>query len=805
MRDILEKDATISSLIFSNSNKKDDLKSATEKNKNDFIQQVSELEGRINLRIGKIGLPDFQGRDILIDGRLKSGNFTLKSFKMTADDGVAIKGKGVITNLNNDSQGNVRFSVVADSSKGLRKIAKQLNAPKDFLQNDRLLSDLTPLRLAVTMNMYSGGLPSTDISIAGAVSRSQLSINARHEGTIGTFGSKQLDVSGTLINPQAKDLIAQLVRTKHTIDINEIGQGTFSIQATGVPESTMETRAILDAGTTQASFNGRINLVSGSSSGRGKLKIKSSNSAAGLSLIGISQTLDFVDKPMELSANINKSKNIYKISDLNGQIGSIRLNANGEFDVSSEPVRMKINSQITEASLSGILSYFIPSVLPSGIERVAKIAGAQAEQPWSNRPFDIDGFKNMDGSISVKFNVLKIAENLELNNGILHANLNNNAIQLSKMTGQMYNGQFSATAKLFSEAGQFKLSSALSLRGADLAEIFKARDGRSLARGSFTTSMAFSGGGLSPLGLIAELKGKGKFRIKEGEIFDFSNEALPKIISTSSGKENDKALKESFFNYLSGSSFRLKQINSPVAIRNGVIRLENISFNSGATRAKTSTFIELASMKLDSEWSLEANRRSKNALPGVRMIFSGPVGDMASIKPELDISELKQSLVVKKIEQDFDTLKKLDERDPETIRRLQNSPQSYNNPGNRKKAPVALRTPDNRQNSLQQNELPGYQNRAEENKDINNDQLPSLTNLGTIDQREIETNNTGDQLETRQSFGTEYQYDTQGLNGRDQERLGEEEKEPAEQKVIKPKKETPSLLDGIFGNLFNDG
>ncbi len=806
LRDVLEKNTTLGSLITSSVSSEDDSDSEKKSNssdiKNHFVKELEGLEGRINLRVGNIAIPDFTGRDVVINGRLKDGNFSLKSFRMAADGGVTIKGQGLIKELNDEPEGNLRFSVEAETANGLKKLAKQLEFGTDFVENERLLSALSPVRLAITLNMYSGGLPSTDISIAGAVSNSQLSINVRHEGILGTIGTKQLDLSGSLTNSKANVLINQLIRAKQTSDINESGQGIFSIQATGVPESGMDARARLDAGSTQARFNGNMKIISGESLGQGSLTIKSSNAAAGLSLIGLSQNLEFIDKPMTISARMSKSKQQLQVSKLKGTIGEMTLSGSGRFDFTKTPMKMDINARINEGSFEGILSHIVPSILPSDLNTLAKVTGAKLEKPWSNQPFDRDSFKNLDGKISVKFGRLKIADQMELNNGILHARFKDDGLEFNRFSGQLYNGQFSATAKLYPNKGPFKLEAAVSLQNADLAEMIKSKQGSALARGVATASFSFNGEGLSPLGLVSVLKGKGQLRIREGEIFDFSPQALPQIIQTSSGKEKDQVLKQSFLDLLNGKSFQLKNVRSPILIRDGVIRLKDVSLNSEQTRLQTSTFIELANMKLDSEWSLKMNTRQQASAPGVRVIFAGPLAQLASIRPDVDVSELKQSLVVKKIEQDFDTLNKIQQRDPETIRRLRNSPQSYNNPDQNQQDPKLTSIPDRNIQSFQ----PRQGNFRENNQ---SQELPALQDLGTIDQRQSSFSDQGREGNT-QNYGSQYEYDRgdDDLNDAAQQAFRENELNPEDNNkkpsLKKQKKEDGSVLDNIFGGIFGD-
>ncbi len=812
LRDVVSKQTTLKKLLVDSASEDDGEQSAEQQNS--LLGNLASLQGRVKLRIGRMHMPNLTGRDIVVDGRLSGGLFALKSFKMIADDGLRISGRGQIKNLNKKPEGNVRFSLEADTSQGLQSLARQVELPDNILKNDRLLNDLSPLRVAITLNMLSGDLPSTDISIAGSAAKSQLTINARHEGSINTLGDKQLDLSGTLINPKSSSLISQLTRSRGSQSTNENGQGTFSLQANGIPNNGLNTHARLDAGSTQASFRGNVSFKEGVSQGKGKITVKSSDAAAGLSLIGVENTAGYAGENMTLSATLVKKGEAYQVTNLLGRVGSMSLDGEGEIDAAAKPMRVEFTGAVSEASLPALFSYLTPSALPSDLQRVAAIAGAKSENSWSNRPFDTSHFQSLQGRMNLKFEKMTLADKVTLSDGSLRATLRNGKLSFNRFRGQLFNGPFSASGSLSTNGGPVALRASVSLDDADLAEFFKNKQNRALARGEASVALKLSGEGLSPLGLVSELNGSGRVSIRNGEIFNFSPDALSKVISSIKGKADNKTLEKSFWSSLKGQSFPIRNVRAQVGVKSGMLNIRKVSFAAGSTQAQVSAMFELADMKLDSEWKLQSEgARSGGSLPGVRLVFAGPLSRVMSVSPSVDMGQLSQTLAVREIEQNFDTLKKLEERDPETIRRLRaQAEQGKRNPNQRiTNVPVPSNT-GNVKSNVQKNFNAGNNSAPQRRFDEDGRPLPALTNLGAIEQKggsgARQNNGNGN------SVGVQYSYDRKKIDNAeisdqpadDRDQIAEAVKRQlAEEQELEKKKRAKQKERSFFDSLFGEG
>jgi hypothetical protein len=109
----------------------------------------------------------------------------------------------------------------------------------------------------------------------------------------------------------------------------------------------------------------------------------------------------------------------------------------------------------------------------------------------------------------------------------------------------------------------------------------------------------------------------------------------------------------------------------PLRIVDGAIRVSTFSMEAPEGRASNQTTMELASLKLDSEWKLEPRGRARSrtgaagrpALPGISVIYVGPLAALHTLEPRLSFEALQRELSVRKMERDVDQLERLRRED----------------------------------------------------------------------------------------------------------------------------------------------
>jgi hypothetical protein len=110
-------------------------------------------------------------------------------------------------------------------------------------------------------------------------------------------------------------------------------------------------------------------------------------------------------------------------------------------------------------------------------------------------------------------------------------------------------------------------------------------------------------------------------------------------------------------------------------IANGSIKLDRAELATEGGRAIVDTVIDIASLKVDSEWRIEpAPRRTgaagdaRPALPAIALVYAGSLGRTAAIEPRLDTEALERELAIRRMERDVEELERLRRIDEERAR-----------------------------------------------------------------------------------------------------------------------------------------
>lgn len=112
--------------------------------------------------------------------------------------------------------------------------------------------------------------------------------------------------------------------------------------------------------------------------------------------------------------------------------------------------------------------------------------------------------------------------------------------------------------------------------------------------------------------------------------------------------------------------------NIAIAIADGAVRLEPVVLETPDGRATGSTTIDAETMVFDSEWRIEPKPAPARgglgkggALPGVSVVYVGPLARLGAVEPKLQTEALERELSVRKMERYVDELERLRHSDEE--------------------------------------------------------------------------------------------------------------------------------------------
>jgi hypothetical protein len=183
----------------------------------------------------------------------------------------------------------------------------------------------------------------------------------------------------------------------------------------------------------------------------------------------------------------------------------------------------------------------------------------------------------------------------------------------------------------------------------------------------------FSGRALSPAALMASLTGKGSVTAGDATLTGMSPTAISGVVEAAlsgKGPAGGEPLVEAVKAAAKEGEVKLGKIDIPIVIGDGAVKLDKVTLDAADGRSTFSSVIDLASMKLDSEWQIEPklNRPSAAAqarpyLPAVTVVYTGKLSALSSLEPTVSTAALERELSVRKMERDVDQLESLRKQD----------------------------------------------------------------------------------------------------------------------------------------------
>ena len=90
------------------------------------------------------------------------------------------------------------------------------------------------------------------------------------------------------------------------------------------------------------------------------------------------------------------------------------------------------------------------------------------------------------------------------------------------------------------------------------------------------------------------------------------------------------------------------------------MRLTPATLTSASAETKINGYVELASLKLDSEWAVSLAGASNNDVPPVSLVFTGALDKAGEISPAVDTAAIEAYLTMRRMQEDVEQLETLD-------------------------------------------------------------------------------------------------------------------------------------------------
>src|SRR5690606_15128023 len=224
---------------------------------------------------------------------------------------------------------------------------------------------------------------------------------------------------------------------------------------------------------------------------------------------------------------------------------------------------------------------------------------------WPDRPFDVAPLGRMDGKITATIGALALEPGLTISDAQLDVVLGENTIKTARLDGGAVGGRMTSWFDIERAAAGITLDGKLDIAiGGPEASASGGAAGQP-ADDAVRFTSTFSGRGYSPTALIAALIGKGELTVGDATLNGNSPTAVSAVARaalTGQGPAGGEAFAQAIAEALKDGEVPIGKLAIPVQIEDGALKLDKVRVDMAEGWSTFATVVELATMRIDSEW-----------------------------------------------------------------------------------------------------------------------------------------------------------------------------------------------------------
>ena len=629
--------------------------------------------------------------------RLERGSLSIPRLKFATPQGLTVEADGEARDVPAHPKGAIRGLVSAPNPEAARAFLTLLDVdPAAAADLDRLAS-LAPFRVAGTLRLAGAPTDGSTLSLDGTLGGGRLSASVRLDGDRNRWRTSPLDAQMSLESQDIARVIATLLGAKPiaTEAAPTAQSGRAIVKAAGVPADGLLTLIDATGEGLSLGYRGKLRLPGpGQSGAEGYLQVAAADARTVLALTGLASpdrmTAGALNGTIHILSDAGKLRLTSDTLTIGSGIisGEVSLAAK---DGGQQTIDAKITTnKTTFASLlwpvlgkstdQDILNGIAPAPQPvparGNARQQSEAQAAPLTVVWPEQTFDLSPLDGLTGAVELKIGALEIEPGLTIRNARLLANITPGTLSVTKLTGDAVGGRMLSHLDIAKAAAGVEVSGALRIdidskplepsAGAD--DVLPPGDAAAFG-------VSFSGRALSPAAVISTLTGKGEITIGDATLTGNSPAAVSTVARaalTGQGPNSGTQLSDAIREALKTGEVKLGKITIPVEIGDGALKLERVRIKMKDGRSTFATAVELATMKIDSEWQIEpkldgtlATTAERAFLPPVTVVYTGKLSQFSDLVPSVSAGSLERELVVRKMELDvgeLERLRKLDEQ-----------------------------------------------------------------------------------------------------------------------------------------------
>lgn len=632
---------------------------------------LRELRGddmRVTLRVGELLLPNIPAGKLDARFALQGDTLEIGQLDFAAAGALTLNGRGRIERLSEAPSGRADFGLQAATADSLRIAAELFGLPQN-VSGSRHLSALAPLDVQVSLDASRQGEASqAAIEVKGSAGGSDIAVAARALGDPVKPAEATIDIDASVTGERPHAVLVLLFPDLPVERLAETGRsrGKLTVKLAGVPNSKVTGKAALETEAVGLAFSGQGALQESGPSFTGKGAVVSQDAASALLLAGLEAPPSATGVPLQLLFDIAKQGTVLDLNSIRGSIAGEAVEGSAQFDRGDAKPRFALSAKAGSVSLPSLLGVLVAWQRTPSTEELLGTVGAEASNLWPARGFSLGPIETAEGEISLKANTLTLGSAVQVHDGSLTASVGKDGLAITEFKGQLFGGEFAASGTLSPRGNGAELAAKADLKGGRLEQLAQNVAGSGLAKGPFDLAFTVQGEGLSPPGLVAGLSGEGSLALGAGTLQSLSSVPLRRVAATaakrtiSADKEEIATEASAVREKITKGTYQYAPVNLPFEVKNGTLRFAPAVLASQGAETKVNAYLELASLKLDSEWAVSLAGAGNGDVPPVNLVFTGTLNKAGEISPSVDTAAIEAYLTMRRMQEDVERLETLD-------------------------------------------------------------------------------------------------------------------------------------------------
>jgi AsmA family/AsmA-like C-terminal region len=622
---------------------------------------------RVTLRVGELLLPKMPAGKLDARFSLQSDTLDISQLHFAAADALTLNGKGRIERLSAAPSGRADFALKAATPDSLRIAAELFGFPAD-VSGSKHLSSLAPLDVQVSLDASRQGEASqAAIELRGNAGGSDVAVVARALGDPAKPAAATVDIDGSVTGERPHAVLVLLFPDLPVEQLAATGRsrGKLMVKLAGVPNSKVTGKAALETEAAGVAFSGQGSLQPSGLFFTGKGAMVSQDAGAALVLTGFEAPPSAAGVPLQLRFDLAKQGPVVDLKAISGSIAGETVEGSARFDLGGGKPHFALSASAGNVSLASLLGVLVAWQRTPSTEEMLGAIGAGASEFWPSRGFSLGPIETADGEIRLAANTLALGSTVKVQDAMLVASVGKDGLSITELKGSLFGGAFAASGILSPRGNGAELAADAELKGGRLEQLAKSVAGTGLAKGSFDLSFTVQGEGLSPPGLVAGLSGEGTLALGGGALQSLSSAPLRRVAATaanktiSADKEEIAAEARAVRETITKGTYQYAPVKFIFDVKNGTLRFAPAVLAGQGVETKVNAYLELASLKLDSEWAVSLAGANQD-VPPVNLVFTGILNKANEISPSVDTAAIEAYLTMRRMQEDVERLETLD-------------------------------------------------------------------------------------------------------------------------------------------------